>query len=184
MTDEPIQYPFRDEVISERKLTDWLTMVIYPKEYQSAGSERTGAKKRVRARIRYARITRALPEPFGNKVLATRFFEWAMRQKGWGALKRIKQIPLDTHITPHGIQAQAISGKVQSLNVPNEYKELKVEYKEQAKALENARSAIKSLEDENDKLRLELQTKRERQLRASKFGKQGAGITRTKKEFD
>lgn len=184
MTDEPVQYPFEDEAIPEDKLIDWLTMVIYPKEYQSTGSERTGAKKRVRSRIRYARTQGILPRPLGKKIRATHFFEWAVTQKGWGTLKKIEHIPMDIHVTPDGVKAETISGKVQALGVPREYGELEIEYKEQAKALEDARASIKSLEDENHRLRSELQTKRERQLRAREFGKQGAGIKRKKKEFD
>ena len=158
MTDEPVQYPFEDEVVPEDRLIDWLTMVIYPKEYQSTGSERTGAKKRVRARIRYARTQGVLSKPLGKKILVTHFFEWAVTQKGWDTLKKIEHIPLDIHVTPDGVKAEATSGKIQALSVPGEYRELEVKYKEQANALEDARALIQFLKDENHRLRSELQT--------------------------
>ena len=138
----------------------------------------------MRARIRYARTQGVLSKPLGKKILVTHFFEWAVKQKGWGTLKKIEHIPLDIHVTPDGVKAEATYGKIQALSVPKEYGELEVEYRKQAKALEDARASIKSLEDKNLRLRSELQTKREKQLRASEFGKQGAGIKRKKKEFD
>ena len=101
-----------------------------------------------------------------------------------GHIKKIEHIPLDIHVTLDGVQAEVTSGKIQALSVPRDYGELEVEYKEQAKALEDARAEIQYLKNENHSLRLKLQTKREEQLRASEFGKQGAGIKRKKKEFD
>ena len=81
-----ITYPFDSPHILEKQVIPWLCSVVYSGEYLAGGNKRSGALKRVRSRIRYARSIEALAPAKRHSVEAAPFFEWAVRQKDWKEL--------------------------------------------------------------------------------------------------
>ena len=63
-----ITYPSDSPHIRERQVIPWLCSVVYSEEYLAGGEKRSGALKRVRSRIRYARSIEAL-EPAKRRTL-------------------------------------------------------------------------------------------------------------------
>ena len=81
-------FPFKSDRIAESEIKEWLTQVIYPREF-SAGGRKTSAKKRVTSRIHYARKTGVLARVEDRSTHAATFFEWACAQRGWEILAEV-----------------------------------------------------------------------------------------------
>ena len=76
-------FPFDSPRIHEKNLIPWLCSVVYGEEYSAGGEKKSGALKRVRSRISYARDIKALAPASRDTVEAAPFFEWALKQKKW-----------------------------------------------------------------------------------------------------
>ena len=179
-----ITYPFDSPYIREQLVIPWLCSVVYSVEYLAGGKKRSGALKRVRSRIRYARSIEAL-EPATRRTLeAAPFFEWALRQKGWEELSNVRGLTKGVVAFVEGTQAEAKVGlSTLAYPVPDTYEELLEEYLLAIRELRKAELEIERLADENKYLSAQLATKAEKSRQASEHGKKGAGIPREKKDL-
>jgi hypothetical protein len=179
-----ITYPFDSPHILEKQVIPWLCSVVYSGEYLAGGNKRSGALKRVRSRIRYARSIGAL-EPATRRTLETApFFEWALRQKDWEELNNVRRLAKGVVAFVEGTQAEAKVGlSTLAYPVPDTYEELLEEYLLAIRELREAELEIERLADENKYLSAQLATKAEKSRQASEHGKKGAGIPREKKGF-
>ena len=180
-----ITYPSDSPYIRERLVIPWLCSVVYSEEYLAGGEKRSGALKRVRSRIRYARSIEALAPAKRHSVEAAPFFEWAVRQKDWEELSNVRGLTKGVVAFVEGTQAEAKVGlSTLAYPVPDTYEELLVEYLLAIRELRKAELEIERLTDENKCLSAQLATKAEKSRRASENGKKGAGIPREKKDFN
>ena len=122
MSSEPdeVKYPFTDAAVLESELRDWLARVLYPSEYQRGGAVKSNAKRRVVARITYARANHRLKRAIKHRVVAADFFEWACEQKGWSRLKQVQGLPLNATVSVNSYPIEASSGSVSSLFLPKD----------------------------------------------------------------
>ena len=174
-----ITYPFDSPHILEKQVIPWLCSVVYSGEYLAGGNKRSGALKRVRSRIRYARSIGAL-EPATRRTLKTApFFEWALRQKDWEELSNVRGLTKGVVAFVEGTQAEAKVGlSTLAYPVPDTYEELLEEYLLAIRELREAELEIERLADENKYLSAQLATKAEKSRQASEHGEKGAGIPR------
>ena len=179
-----ITYPFDSPNIREKQVIPWLCSVIYSGEYLAGGHKRSGALKRVRSRIRYARSIGALEPATRSKLEAAPFFEWALRQKDWEELGNVRGLTKGVVSFVAGAQAEAKVGlSTLAYPVPDTYEELLEEYLLAIRELREAELEIERLADQNKYLSAQLATKAEKSRQASESGKKGAGIPREKKDF-
>ena len=116
-------FPFKSDRIAESEIKEWLTQVIYPREFSAGGSIKTSAKKRVTSRIHYARKTGVLARAEDRSVHAATFFEWACAQRGWEILAEVNGLPRNASvalISPPAAKGE--TSKVSPLSVPLDLK--------------------------------------------------------------
>ncbi len=130
------QFPFPSGAAHENQVVEWLTGVLYPKEYRKGGEDRSYAKKLVRSRIRYARKIKKDPrlrKLENGHINVSQFFGWAVLQKDWEALIKIDGLRADTTVDlSEGEPIPGIVAKVGSVDVydiPDDPKKLKALYR-------------------------------------------------------
>ena len=177
-------FPFDSPRIHEKNLIPWLCSVVYGEEYSAGGEKKSGALKRVRSRISYARDIKALAPASRDTVEAAPFFEWALKQKKWEELSNVQNLTKGVVALVKGTQAKAsVAQSTLAFAVPDTREELLANYLTATSELRNAQLEIDRLADSNADLSAQLVTKAEKSRQASKHGKKGAGISREKKEL-
>ena len=112
-------FPFKSDRIAESEIKEWLTQVIYPREFSAGGSIKTSAKKRVTSRFHYARKTGVLARAEDRSVHAATFFEWACAQRGWEILAEVNGLPRNASVAlTSPPAAKGETSKVSPLSVP------------------------------------------------------------------
>ena len=163
-------FPFSAVTAFEPDVVDWITAVIYPREFAFGGDIKSGVKKRVRSRIRYAREKNALvPRSTNGHVEVEPFFSWASRQRGWETLvptTGIQGVNVNMNKLPPVPAAVGAVGALIGTDVPHAPAALK------SKLIDGERK-IADVEAERDRYKNELDTRRERSRNAAKYGKQG-----------
>ena len=168
----PSKYPFQSNMLNESKLRDWLTKVLYPKDYRAAGSQKSRAKKRLAARIHYARSQNLISKPQSGLIDARSFFEWACQQKGWEALLTVEGLPKNATVyvkAPPTVRSAL--GDVSAVPLPENKADLKAAVLDLHQQNQILSQRITKLEQENSELKHQLKTKKEREARASEYGK-------------
>ena len=174
------QFPFPSGAAHENQVVEWLTGVLYPKEYRKGGEDRSYAKKLVRSRIRYARKIKKDPrlrKLENGHINVSQFFGWAVLQKDWEALIKVVGLRADATVDlSEGEPIPGIVAKVGSVDVYDildDPKKLKALYR----AERQRRQKTAEVETENKQLKDQLQSKAERSRRASEYGKRGGRPT-------
>jgi len=151
---------FSKEYLSQSDVVNWLTKCLYP------GDVNSNTRKRIRARIDYARkqgklakAKRTKGQPF---IETNTFFEWAFANKGWEKLGEFKDIPRNVTISIEGLEAKASSGETDALDFLDAINEL-IE----------CRKRLKATEKELFMLREEKEKRESRSRKARKSGKKG-----------
>ena len=148
----------------------------------AGGNKRSGALKRVRSRIRYARSIGAL-EPATRRTLETApFFEWALRQKDWEELNNVRGLTKGVVAFVEGRKQKPKSAYQRLLTQSRYVRGASREYLLAIRELREAELEIERLAENKD-LSAKLATKAEKSRQASEHGKKGAGIPREKKDF-
>ena len=156
---------FSKEYLSQSDVVNWLTRCLYP------GDVNSNTRKRIRARIDYARKQGKLAKAKRTKgqlfIETNTFFEWAFANKGWEKLGEFKDIPRNVTISNvtisiEGLEAKASSGETDALAFPDAKDEL----------IED-RKRLKAIEKELFILREEKEKRESRSRKARISGKKG-----------
>ena len=134
------------------KLGDWISLadaVRFVAEKVYPGEEDRPARRRVRDRIRVHQRKANLPS--GDEFDVAAFFGWAIRQKGWEALRQVPGLPVSRTVavspaSPGEINVQKNQPDVVSVQVPKDPAQLRAEYIK-------AKSENLTLKRENTRLR-------------------------------
>ena len=170
-------FPFKSDRIAESEIKEWLTQVIYPREFSAGGSMKTSAKKRVTSRIHYARKTGVLARVEDRSVHAATFFEWACAQRGWEILAEVNGLPRSASVAlTSPPAAKGETSKVSPLSVP-------IDLESSQAALVDAHKKNIELQETNESLKRKQrameQLIEQRQKRADQgreHGRKGRGV--------
>ena len=144
---------FSKEYLSQSDVVNWLTKCLYP------GDDNSITRKRIRARIDYARKQGKLAKAKRSKgqlfIETKTFFGWAFGKKGWEKLREFKDIPKNATVSAEGFEAKVSLGDADALAFPDVVEE----------RIED-RKKLKAIEKENMRLREELDKKDTRSRKA------------------
>lgn len=164
--------------ISIRDAIDFVSPLV------DAGNELRAAKKRVRARIRYAlqKGDLAFDKIADTRVFeAAAFFTWAKSK--WPTLRNIEGLPAPTYTVSLKCGAITIAGvRAFVCSIPKDRKKLEQLYSSTASELDQAQHKIQQLESEVKLLRSELNEYRAKEehtrAKRSAAGKRARGVPR------
>jgi hypothetical protein len=167
----PKKYPYLASTITTAQAVKLIADVIYPNEVTGPADDRKKVRNRVRMRISEGRKKGDVLQT--DTLDAAEFFKWAVRQKGWTELSKIKGLPIAVSVFQATGFCTTKHGTPTAVVIPSDPEEI------QHLAIENIR-----LTQENEQLRSTV-TKQESELaefrkrtarvsaKASEAGKQG-----------
>ena len=173
-------YPYPPGDISKRQAVDLISAVVYPNDNPTA------AKKRVRARIQYAREKGELSR--SDSFSPSDFFRWALAENpDWAnlaAVEGLPRAPTIVNLSASLIGLGSVSCKGHLVGVPSDPEKLREEFTR----VEVERQKLTEKVAEQEKRIAELEAEvagwreRDRQYREqrSKAGKNAWGNTRTR----
>ena len=174
------KYPFKDGPVSQSKLLDWLTEVLYPGAYRVGGVEKSLAKNRIRARI-YQAHQKEKQAGFSSTRFSTDrkgqlkprpFFEWAFEVRGWGRLRSIDNLPKDRSSKASNLAPlQTSLGSVTVNVVPDSYKALRKTYLEELESHRICNEENIALRAQIKRLKAELKEKRTKSREGKRHAK-------------
>ena len=177
--DETFASQFPMAVAASDDFAAWIARVVYTDEYDLGGLRQKKAIKRVYASIYYHSRTGSITKLSGNRYNVAEFFEWACRMKKWSeALSRVPHIVKSATVNLDGLEMASEVGALHVHNEPQTYQaalsELRICHAKSDELVERNRQ----LTTENRELRKQLSRQRDVSMRASEFGKKGAGVKR------
>ena len=172
-----IHYPFRTMRVYESEIRDWLTRILYPTDYAAGGAQKSRMKKRIAARIRYARSKKRLGPALRGKIDTAAFFEWACAQKGWEALLDVEGLPRNATVAimpPESLRSGV--GTVDTLHLPDDEQAMREVFLKLNDDNRLLREQVRSQMADIENLERQVESRTVRAARASEYGKLGRGV--------